>query len=129
MRLCLPIFFGFVLLLLSACADTEWPQWLSGEPSKEQLDAYKGPISMPSQDSSGKPWPNLADVPERPKVILQDDKKDILVTEMKDMNVQGLEEIEAYNKGIKPALKSTPKKPAPKAIKKKQKKKAKRHAK
>mgnify|MGYP003387503019 FL=1 len=116
--------------MLSACADTEWPQWISGEPTKEQLDAYKGPIKMPKQQVSGKEWPNLADVPDRPKIILADDKKSLLVTEMKDNNIQGLQVIEDYNQALKPAVTSPPKKPVPNAIKKKkQKKKVKPHAK
>ena len=132
MRIYISILFSFMLLLLPACADTEWPQWLSGEPTREELDAYKGPIPMPNPDSEGKTWPNLADVPNRPKVILQEDKKDILVTEMKDKNIEGLHEIEEYNKGLKPAVTSPVKKPAAKIIKKtkhKKKKKVRRHAK
>ncbi len=132
MRIYISIFFSAMLLLLPACADTEWPQWLSGEPPREELDAYKGPIPMPNPGSEGKTWPNLADVPQRPKVILPENKKDILVTEMKDNNIYGLHEIEEYNKGLKPAVTSPAKKPLPKFIQKtnhKKKKKVRSHAK
>lgn len=130
MRLFLPIIFSFMLFLLSACADTEWPQWISGEPTKEEMDGYKGPIKMPKQEVSGKEWPNLADVPSRPKIILQDAQKELLVTEMKDNNIQGLQVIDDYNKGLKPLVTPVPPKTVPKVIKtKKHKKKAKRHAK
>lgn len=130
MQLYISILFSFMLLLLSACADTQWPQWLSGEPTREQLDAYKGPIPMPNPDTQGKVWPNLADVPARPKVILDNAQTDTLVTEMKQKNAQGLQEIESYNNNLKPASASPPKKPAPPVIKKKKyrkKKKATHH--
>lgn len=131
MRLYLQLFLGGVLLLLSSCADTEWPQWISGEPTKEQLDAYKGPIPMPDGKTEGKSWPNLADVPQRPKVILPEQDKNALVAEMKKENAQGLAEIAAYNAAnppivkpiAKPIVKPAPKPVAKKVIKKKKKKK------
>lgn len=138
MRIYLPVLYCFMLLLVCACADTEWPQWLSGEPTRAELDAYKGPIPMPNPDTTGKTWPNLADVPNRPNIILPDEKKDVLVTEMKAENKKGLAEIDAYNKGLKPEIKSplkkpilkTPKKPIKKnSNKKPNKKKATSHVK
>lgn len=134
MRNFLPILLSAVLLLLSSCADTEWPQWISGEPTKQQLDAYKGPIEMPNPSTEGKTWPNLADVPERPKIILPEAEKDALVSEMNEKNAQGQKEIEAYQQGHQPVVKVTAKKAAPKKaakkpIKKKHKKKAHPHVK
>ncbi len=138
MRNFLPILLSVMLLLLPACADTEWPQWISGEPTKEQLDAYKGPIEMPNPSTEGKTWPNLADVPERPKIILPETEKDVLVSEMKEKNAEGLKEIEAYQQGHQPVVKLTPKKVTPKKdvhkaakkpLKKKHKKKAPPHVK
>lgn len=114
-----------LLGVLTSCADTPWPQWITGEPTREQLDAYQGPIPMPNPNSDGKEWPNLADVPKRPVIILPDDKKSLLITEMKDNNMQGLQEIADYNKGIQPNLKPAPKQ---KTVTKK-KKKASAHAK
>ncbi len=130
MRLYLQLFLGPLLLgallLLTSCADTEWPQWISGEPTKEQLNAYKGPIPMPDGKTDGKSWPNLADVPARPKVILQENDKNALVAEMKEENAQGLAEIAAYNEAnppiVKPIAKPAPKPVVKKAVKKKKKK-------
>lgn len=130
MRVYLQLISGVMLLLLTACADTEWPQWISGEPTKEQLDAYKGPIPMPDGKTDGKSWPNLADVPQRPKVILKEDDKNALVAEMKEENTQGLAEIAAYNEAnppivkpsVKPIAKPAPKPVAKKVVKKKKKK-------
>ncbi len=132
MRLLVQLFFGMLLLFLAACADTEWPQWISGEPTKEQLDAYKGPIPMPDSKTEGKSWPNLADVPARPKVILAEPQKDALVAEMKEENAAGLAEIKAYNAAnpsivkpiAKPVIKPAPKPVVKKVVKKKKKKKA-----
>lgn len=124
MRLFFQLFCGGMLLCLAACADTEWPQWISGEPTKEQLDAYKGPIPMPDNKTEGKSWPNLADVPARPKVILDQPQKDALVTEMKEENAAGLAEIEAYNVANPPTVKQIVK-PAPKPVVKKAVKKKK----
>jgi hypothetical protein len=122
MRITISILFSFMLLVLSACADTEWPQWISGEPTKEQLNAYKGPIPMPNPGTQGKEWPNLADVPHHPKVTLSEEKKDLLVAGMKDDNMEGLHEIEAYNKTLQPVVTVTPKKPVKKPVQKHKKK-------
>ncbi|NDE89914.1 MAG: hypothetical protein EB059_02055 [Alphaproteobacteria bacterium] len=111
MRIIIQKFLCVLLLALAACADTEWPQWISGEPTREQLDAYKGPIAMPNPKAEGKAWPNLADVPARPAVILPDDQKNALVTEMKNKNTEGVAEIAAYNAGHTPVVKPAPKTP------------------
>ncbi len=122
------IFLSAALLLVSACADTQWPQWISGEPTREQLDDHKGLIPMPDTDPRGKSWPNLADVPERPMVILKDKQKDELVTEMKNKNADGLNDIETYKKSVRPAVSPAPKTVARKTVKtKKHKKKVTRH--
>ena len=105
MRLIIYSIFGLVALLLSSCADTPWPHWISGEPTREELDAYQGPIAMPNPDTDGKEWPNLADVPAKPKIILADNKKDALVSEMKTKNTQGLAEITKYNAAHPPIAK------------------------
>lgn len=41
------------------------PQWLTGEPGKEVVQAERRVQNAPSQQSST--WPNLADVPQKPK--------------------------------------------------------------
>jgi hypothetical protein len=79
---------------LCACADTEWPQWISGEPTKAELSAYKGPIAMPAVDTENKPWPNLADVPPRPNVLMTPQETLALTNEMKQENKEAQARIE-----------------------------------
>jgi hypothetical protein len=113
----------FLCVALSACADTEWPKWITGEPTSQELAAYQGPIEMPQTSTQGKVWPNLADVPARPTVILEDGAKDVLLTEMKNKNTQGLAEIENYKANNRPIIK----KPSVKNSKSKTMKKKARH--
>lgn len=123
MRVFLPIVLTGLVLLLSSCADTEWPHWLSGEPSRAELDAYHGPIEMPKPDTDGKDWPNLADVPARPAVLMSDSDKQKLVSEMTAGNSEGNKEIAALNEKLHPAQ------PTKKSVTKKQKKKLKKKVK
>lgn len=56
------------LAALCACADSELPRWFSNEPSKAELESYQGPVAMPPVDAAAEPYPNLADVPEAPRL-------------------------------------------------------------
>jgi hypothetical protein len=109
------------VLLLSACADSELPQWFSGEPTRAELDAYKGPIAMPAIDTAEKEWPNLADVPERPTVLLQPAEKAALIAELKAKNTQGNNQVDVFNGKALPPLKPTIKSALKKSKKKKKK--------
>lgn len=53
------------LLSLSACADTKWPTWITGEPDDSVINAPRIVRDAPSQDEQT--WPSLASVPPRPK--------------------------------------------------------------
>lgn len=71
MAVCMLSFF------LTGCADTPWPNWLSGEPDQKTLYENRTIPAAP-QTSSDTPWPNLADVPPRrtdfsPSAERQDD--------------------------------------------------------
>ena len=53
------------LLLLTGCAETKWPSWLTGEPDDSVLNAPRVVGAPPSLHDTS--WPNLASVPEKPK--------------------------------------------------------------
>jgi hypothetical protein len=53
-----------VPLLLSGCADTQWPSWLTGEPDASVVNAPRAVGVPPSQHDTS--YPNLATVPSRP---------------------------------------------------------------
>jgi hypothetical protein len=55
------------LLLLSGCADTPWPTWITGEPPQSVIEdtSKRSPI-IPRAKGAEKTWPNLATVPPRP---------------------------------------------------------------
>ncbi|NTU77619.1 MAG: hypothetical protein HGA90_07415 [Alphaproteobacteria bacterium] len=55
----------FCVLALSACADSQWPTWLTGEPGASVLNAPRVVGTPPSH--ADKSFPNLATVPEKPK--------------------------------------------------------------
>jgi hypothetical protein len=76
-------------LFLSGCADTEWPKWISGEPTRDELNAYQGPIPMPALDTADKPYPNLADVPKRPEIPSTPEQAHELTAEMTRDNQYG----------------------------------------
>lgn len=61
----LTIILSLVSLLLSGCADTPWPTWLTGEPDDAVLNAPRVVGRPPS--AGVKTYPNLATVPEKPK--------------------------------------------------------------
>jgi hypothetical protein len=75
---CFPVF--LVLLLLTGCADTPFPSWLTGEPSESVLSAPRVVGTPPSvKDSS---FPNLATVPSKPKDFSTTAKRNENIEEM-----------------------------------------------
>jgi hypothetical protein len=56
-------FLGFGLL--SGCADTKWPTWLTGEPDESVLNAPR-PVGKP-ENKNDESYPLLSSVPEKPK--------------------------------------------------------------
>lgn len=52
---------GLFFFLLSGCADTKWPTWISGEPSESVLRAPRA-VTRPAKQKD-KAWPRLGDVP------------------------------------------------------------------
>ncbi len=53
-------------LLLTSCADTPWPSWLTGEPDQAVLSSPRV-VARPS-DTQEKPWPLLGEIPaDKPK--------------------------------------------------------------
>jgi hypothetical protein len=88
--------FAFVsLMALAGCADTELPKWLSNEPTREELAAYKGPIDIPPADGNAA-YPNLADVPKRPVLTPVKDQQ-ALVDQLQADNVAGKAAIADYS--------------------------------
>lgn len=112
---------AFLVFGLSSCAETEWPQWLSGEPSKAELDSYSGPLVMPATSAEEKEWPNLADVPPRPTRTMPAREVEAIKTELKTKNAEGQTVIENFQKEMAPP----PPPQKPKSVKPKQKKKKK----
>lgn len=55
----------FGLTLLAGCAETKFPTWLTGEPADSVINAPRIVRVAPSRAVAG--WPNLAEVPEKPK--------------------------------------------------------------
>ncbi len=99
-------------LSLSGCADTEWPHWITGEPTREELNAYKGPIEMPAIDVADKRIPNLAEVPPSPKILMKKKEEVALRKAMKQDNENGNAESDAYAQSLAAQ-------PAPQPVKKK----------
>lgn len=91
-------------LFLSSCADTEWPKWISGEPTRAELESYQGPIAMPPLDTSDKPYPNLADVPERPKIATTPAERAATRNDMQADNEYGQSLVDTYQRGAAPVL-------------------------
>ncbi len=99
-------------LSLTACADTEWPKWITGEPTRAELNNYSGPIAMPALDTRDKPYPNLADVPARPKITLTPTATENMTADMIAENNEGQGLIAEYKRATqqpvtKPAKKTT----------------------
>jgi hypothetical protein len=90
-----------LLLTLGACSDGTLPKWISGEPTQAEIDSYSGPIAMPQAPAGDTTYPNLADVPERPKPILSPADRQSEMEKLKQENVEGQEAIRDYNAGMK----------------------------
>lgn len=82
-----PLFF-----LLSACADTQLPSWLTGEPEQSVLTAPRV-VSTPVKGAE-KAWPNLADVPEAKPVFTSQQVRDARAVEMNSDRLKGQAELE-----------------------------------
>lgn len=88
-------------ILLASCADTEWPRWITGEPTKAELQNYNGPIIMPAEGSENKAWPNLADVPPRPDGLMPAAETENIRQELKQKNAEGQATVAAFQAGQK----------------------------
>lgn len=110
---------GLLLTLgLTACADTEWPKWITGEPTRAELNSYSGPIAMPALATREKEYPNLADVPARPKITLTNKTTETMTAEMAAENAEGHRLVDEYKKSMQPVT-APAKKPKAKTSKKK----------
>ena len=103
---------AITMLLLGGCANTPWPKWITGEPTVEELAVYQGPIEMPSTNTQGKNYPNLADVPERPTLFSSAQQSQDTVNELQAKNEEAQKILEEFKKQMvaKPAAKIKPKK-------------------
>ena len=68
-------------LLLTSCADTRWPTWLTGEPDESVLNAPRV-VGKPS-GALDKTYPNLASVPEKPKDFSTTSERKELISTLK----------------------------------------------
>jgi hypothetical protein len=111
--------------LLPGCADTDAPRWLTGEPPREEIESYQGPIAMPPVTVEGKTWPNLGDVPPRPKMLMEPYEKVDLTATLQEENAAGQKAIADYVRATAPVPKQTfaKSKKSQKSKKKKAKKK------
>jgi hypothetical protein len=105
---------------LSGCADTDMPRWLTGEPPRAEIESYQGPIAMPPVTVEEKSWPNLADVPPRPVLLMKPDEKAELAAELRQENAVGQAAVADYAHASAPE--QSVKKPAAKQKKSKKKK-------
>jgi hypothetical protein len=96
------------------------PEWFTGEPRQAEIDAYKGPVSMPSEPAANAPWPNLADVPERPVPKMTPVDRQNEIKSLKEENTAGQAAIKNFNATATPAPKAQP---VAEPVKKKTKKK------
>lgn len=105
--LCIALLIPLLGGCLGGCADTRLHKWLTGLPNAEDI-AYTGPLAMPATSPQGKPWPNLADVPEKPKPLMSvaEDKKKL--AEMTQENAAGEQAIADYNRLNPPPPTPTP---------------------
>ena len=70
----------FCLLALTACADTPWPEWITGEPDNTVLNAPHRVGEAPSKDLQE--WPNLASVPAKPKNFSTLNERQAMIKQM-----------------------------------------------
>jgi hypothetical protein len=94
-----------LLLMLGACSDDTLPKWISGEPSQAEIDSYSGAITMPQAPGDEEAYPNLADVPARPKAILSPAQRQEEMESLKQENLEGQEAIRKYNTPQPPRIK------------------------
>ncbi|NBX73424.1 MAG: hypothetical protein EBQ89_03910 [Alphaproteobacteria bacterium] len=73
------------VLLLTACADTVWPEWISGEPPRNVTGAQANTPGITRMGAEGNDWPRLQEVPNTPPAI-QNSSKNILELEMQRRN-------------------------------------------
>lgn len=60
------------LLVLSGCADTAWPTWITGEPDDSVLNAPR--IVGKPESLNDNTWPNLANIPPKPNDVTTPDE-------------------------------------------------------
>ncbi|MBI3419522.1 MAG: hypothetical protein HY053_05270, partial [Proteobacteria bacterium] len=78
-----------LLTMLCACTDDALPEWMTGVPSQTELDASKGTVVMPAAATANQPYPNLADVPLRPRPYVLPAQRVDEVKNLKRENTDG----------------------------------------
>lgn len=109
------------LVGLVGCADTHWPEWLTGEPTPEEK-SYQGKLAEDFLPRMETQWPNLADVPSRavPTVSLAERQK--MLADLRARNAEAQKVVAAFKAAHPPAVKAKGKTPKKKQTKKAKKK-------